>query len=279
MANNSADFTFIMTFFTNQKQPDMSTSHLTCSSVLPRHIAIIMDGNNRYGKAHKLGHGGGHVAGKNALDPIVEYCCEVGVEVLTVFAFSSENWQRPANEVALLMQLLSLTIDEQLPKMFAHQIRLRFIGDRDQLSADLQSKMADAEAKTASFTAMTLVIAISYGGQWDMANAARKLAEKVQAGSMALDDINQESLGQYVQLHDAPPVDMLIRTGGDYRLSNFLLWQSAYAELFFTQTLWPEFSDKELAGMVTEFAQRQRRFGKTSEQVAIDVLQSLSTLN
>jgi len=240
------------------------------NTVLPRHIAIIMDGNNRYGKAHRLGSGGGHIAGKEALDPVVEYCREVGVEVLTVFAFSSENWQRPANEVALLMQLLSLTIDEQLPRMIKFEIRLRFIGDREKLSHDLQQKMQAAEATTEKFTKMTLVIAISYGGQWDVANAAKQLAAKVQNGDMVLDDINKESLGQHVQLSDAPPVDMLIRTGGDYRLSNFLLWQSAYAELFFTQTLWPDFTDKELAAMVTEFAQRQRRFGKTSEQVALD---------
>lgn len=244
------------------------------NTVLPRHIAIIMDGNNRYGKAHRLASGGGHIAGKDALDPVVEYCREVGVEVLTVFAFSSENWQRPANEVALLMQLLSATIDEQLPRMMRFEIRLRFIGDRSKLSLELQQKMQAAEEKTAQFTKMSLVIAISYGGQWDVANAAKQLAAQVQNGEITLDDISKESLGQHVQLYDAPPVDMLIRTGGDYRLSNFLLWQSAYAELFFTQTLWPDFTDKELASMVTEFAQRQRRFGKTSEQVAIQQQQA-----
>ncbi len=249
------------------------------NTVLPRHIAIIMDGNNRYGKAHRLGSGGGHIAGKDALDPVVEYCREVGVEVLTVFAFSSENWQRPANEVALLMQLLSLTIDEQLPRMIKFEIRLRFIGDREKLSHDLQQKMQAAEATTEKFTKMTLVIAISYGGQWDVANAAKQLAEKVQNGDMALDDINKDSFADHVQLHDAPPVDMLIRTGGDFRLSNFLLWQSAYAELFFTQTLWPDFTDKELAAMVTDFAQRQRRFGKTSEQVALDRSSNLLPLD
>ncbi len=249
------------------------------NTVLPRHIAIIMDGNNRYGKAHRLGSGGGHIAGKDALDPVVEYCREVGVDVLTVFAFSSENWQRPANEVALLMQLLSLTIDEQLPRMIKFEIRLRFIGDREKLSHDLQQKMQAAEATTAKFTKMTLVIAISYGGQWDVANAAKQLAEKVQNGDMALDDINKDSFADHVQLHDAPPVDMLIRTGGDFRLSNFLLWQSAYAELFFTQTLWPDFTDKELAAMVTDFAQRQRRFGKTSEQVALDRSSNLLPLD
>lgn len=248
----------------------MSTSAVLAPDLLPRHIAIIMDGNNRYGKANDLGKGQGHVAGKDALDPIVEYCVNTGIEVLTVFAFSSENWQRPPSEVALLMQLLASTIHEQIPRMNEYRIRLRFIGDRSQLSDDLQALMADAEAKTADFKAMTLVIAISYGGQWDIAHAAKQLAQQVEAGQLHADDINKELLGNYVQLADAPAVDMLIRTGGEYRISNFLLWQSAYAELFFTQTLWPNFAADELAAMVTEFAQRQRRFGKTSEQIVIE---------
>lgn len=233
----------------------------------PKHIAIIMDGNNRYGKQHALAKGEGHSKGKDALDPIVEYCREVGIEVLTVFAFSSENWQRPPAEVALLMQLLKLTIDEQMPRMQKHHIKLRFIGDRSLLSDELRTQMADAEAQTAHYEAMTLVIAISYGGQWDIAHAAQQLAKQVQAGQLRIEDINKEKLGEYVQLADAPAVDMLIRTGGEYRLSNFLLWQSAYAELFFTQTLWPNFAAEELATMIKEFAQRQRRFGKTSEQI------------
>ena len=245
----------------------MSTPTVLAPVLIPRHIAIIMDGNNRYGTANALGKGQGHVAGKDALDPIVEYCVDAGIEVLTVFAFSSENWQRPPSEVALLMQLLTSTIHEQMPRMNEYRIRLRFIGDRSQLSHDLQTLMADAEAETAHFEAMTLVIAISYGGQWDIANAAKQLAQQVEAGELRAAEIDKEMLGNYVQLADAPAVDMLVRTGGEYRISNFLLWQSAYAELFFTQTLWPNFTADELAAMVTEFAQRQRRFGKTSEQI------------
>ena len=248
----------------------MSTSVFLAPDILPRHIAIIMDGNNRYGKANDLAKGQGHVAGKDALDPIVEYCVETGIEVLTVFAFSSENWQRPPSEVALLMQLLSSTIYEQIPRMNEYRIRLRFIGDRSQLSDSLQALMTDAEEKTADFEAMTLVIAISYGGQWDIANAAKQLAKQVQTGQLQVEEVSKELLGEYVQLADAPAVDMLIRTGGEYRISNFLLWQSAYAELFFTQTLWPNFGAEELSTMVTEFAQRQRRFGKTSEQIVIE---------
>tara|TARA_R110002051_G_scaffold2165_1_gene11176 strand:- start:86 stop:844 length:759 start_codon:yes stop_codon:yes gene_type:complete len=248
----------------------MSTSAVLAPAILPRHIAIIMDGNNRYGKANELGHGQGHVAGKDALDPIVEYCVNTGIEVLTVFAFSSENWQRPPSEVALLMQLLTSTIHEQMPRMNEYRIRLRFIGDRSQLSESLQTLMADAEKKTAEFDAMTLVIAISYGGQWDIANAAKQLAQQVQAGELKAEDVSEELLGNHVQLSDTPAVDMLVRTGGEYRISNFLLWQSAYAELFFTPILWPNFSAEELASMIAEFAKRQRRFGKTSEQVVIE---------
>ena len=249
----------------------MSTFSSLDHAIVPRHIAIIMDGNNRYGKANALNRGQGHVAGKDALDPIVEYCLEAQVEVLTVFAFSSENWQRPPSEVALLMQLLTATIHEQMPRMNKYRIRLRFIGDRCQLDDNLQVLMRDAEAKTAHFTAMTLVIAISYGGQWDIAHAAKQLALQVAAGTLQAEDIDEEMLGQYVELADTPAVDMLIRTGGEYRISNFLLWQSAYAVLFFTPTLWPDFTATELALMLQEFAQRQRRFGKTSEQIDTQV--------
>lgn len=237
-------------------------------TTIPKHIAIIMDGNNRYGKAHNLPKGAGHLAGKNALDPIVEHCVKLGVQVLTVFAFSSENWARPPAEVALLMTLLKNTINEQLPRMIKNQIRLRFIGNRSQLSDELQALMADAEAQTAHFVAMTLVIAISYGGKWDIAQACQHIAKQVATGNLNLDDITANTIEQYVELADVPPVDMLIRTGGDYRISNFLLWQSAYAELFFTETLWPDFTPDELDNMMAQFGSRERRFGKTSEQLS-----------
>lgn len=246
---------------------DNMTSQTQTSTAVPQHIAIIMDGNNRFGKANQLATGAGHVAGKDALDPIVEHCLSRGVQVLTVFAFSSENWARPANEVQLLMSLLEQTIHEQMPRMDQYRIRLRFIGDRSQLSPKLAALMADAEAQTAHFEAMTLVIAISYGGQWDIANATKSVAAEVAQGSLQVDDIDVNRLAAHLQLSDLPAVDMLIRTGGEYRISNFLLWQAAYAELFFTPTLWPEFGVDELDQMIEMFANRERRFGKTSEQV------------
>lgn len=240
---------------------------LSMSAVLPRHIAIIMDGNNRYAKAHKLPTGGGHLAGKDSLDPIVEHCARLGIEALTVFAFSSENWQRPADEVALLMQLLTQSIHEQLPRMQRYGMQLRFIGNRARLSADLRTLMADAERQTAAHTGMVLSIAVSYGGQWDITQACQTLARQVQAGSLNPADITPERLAAHLALADLPAVDMLIRTGGDYRISNFLLWQCAYAELFFSDTLWPDFGTQELDAMLADFGSRERRFGKTSEQV------------
>ena len=245
----------------------MPNPQLPPLSIIPKHIAIIMDGNNRYGKSQQLPKGAGHIAGKDALDPIVEHCLARGVQVLTVFAFSSENWARPKHEVDLLMQLLSQTIHEQLPRMHQYQIRLRFIGDTSGLNDELRQLIQDAEQNTAQFDRMTLVIAISYGGKWDIAQACQALAKQVAMGALNRDDIDETALGAHVALSDLPDVDMLIRTGGDYRLSNFLLWQSAYAELFFTPTLWPEFSPDELDEMMTRFASIERRFGKTSEQV------------
>lgn len=237
------------------------------NEALPAHIAIIMDGNNRYAKSQDLAKGQGHLAGKNALDPIVRHCLRLGIDVLTVFAFSSENWARPQSEVDLLMQLLSLTIDEQIPKMNTYQVRLRFIGDRGALPDFLQQKLTDAEQKTAHFDKMTLVIAVSYGGRWDIANATKQLCDEVKNGVLSPSDIDEQSLHRHTALADLPAVDMLIRTGGDRRLSNFLLWQTAYAELFFTDTLWPQFGVSELDTMIAEFGRRERRFGKTSEQV------------
>ncbi len=234
---------------------------------LPKHVAIIMDGNNRFAKKKQLEKGQGHREGKNVLDPIVEYCREVGIEALTVFAFSSENWNRSQYEVDLLMSLLKDTINEQIPRMEKFEISLRFIGDRSRLSPELQDLMLHAEQRTAKFRNMTLTIAVSYGGMWDIADTAKRLAMMVKEHKLDVNQIDSDMFGQNISLGDLAPVDLLIRTGGDYRLSNFLLWQSAYAELYFTQTLWPEFTVEELEHAIDVFNGRERRFGKTSEQI------------
>ena len=237
------------------------------SLLLPKHVAIIMDGNNRFAKKMQMQKGDGHREGKNVLDPIVEHCRKNQIQALTVFAFSSENWNRPQFEVDLLMVLLEETILEQLPRMEKFNIALRFIGDRSRLSSHLRELMLQAEQRTAKFDSMTLTIAISYGGMWDMAQAAKQIAADAVAKKIAIEDINFELFGQHVSMADLPAVDLLIRTGGDFRLSNFLLWQAAYAELYFTQTLWPEFTVEEFDDALAVFAGRERRFGKTSEQI------------
>lgn len=244
------------------------------SSRLPKHVAIIMDGNNRFAKKNQMQKGEGHREGKSVLDPIVEHCRKRKIQALTVFAFSSENWNRPQYEVDLLMKLLEDTIHEQLPRMQKFNIALRFIGDRSRLSPELQALMLQAEQMTANFDSMTLTIAISYGGMWDMAQAAKQIAADVLINKLELDAINADVFGQYVSLSDLPPVDLLIRTGGDFRLSNFLLWQAAYAELYFTETLWPEFTTEELDDAFAVFGGRERRFGKTSEQIQQEKLEN-----
>ena len=237
------------------------------NSLLPKHVAIIMDGNNRFAKKMQMQQGAGHREGKNVLDPIVEHCRKNQIQALTVFAFSSENWNRPQFEVDLLMKLLQETIQEQLPRMEKFNIALRFIGDRSRLPAHLCELMLQAEHRTANFDSMALTIAVSYGGMWDIAEAAKKIAAQAVAQKIAVDDIDVALFGQNVSMANLPAVDLLIRTGGDYRLSNFLLWQAAYAELYFTQTLWPEFTVDEFDDALAVFAGRERRFGKTSEQI------------
>lgn len=237
------------------------------NSLLPKHVAIIMDGNNRFAKKMQMQQGAGHREGKNVLDPIVEHCRKNQIQALTVFAFSSENWNRPQFEVDLLMKLLQETIQEQLPRMEKFNIALHFIGDRSRLPAHLCELMLQAEHRTANFDSMTLTIAVSYGGMWDIAEAAKKIAAQAVAQKIAVDDIDVALFGQHVSMANLPAVDLLIRTGGDYRLSNFLLWQAAYAELYFTQTLWPEFTVDEFDDALAVFAGRERRFGKTSEQI------------
>ncbi|PPB86515.1 polyprenyl diphosphate synthase [Acinetobacter soli] len=241
---------------------------------LPKHVAIIMDGNNRFAKKNQMQKGDGHREGKNSLDPIVEHCRSRGIQALTVFAFSSENWNRPQIEVDLLMKLLEEAIHEQLPRMRKFNIQLQFIGDRSRLSPHLRDLMRSAEQETASFSSMTLTIAVSYGGMWDIAEAAKKIASDVHTGHLDIGQIDASLFGQYVSLNELPPVDLLIRTGGDYRLSNFLLWQAAYAELYFTETLWPEFSTQEFDHALDVFAGRERRFGKTSEQIQQDKIEN-----
>ena len=237
------------------------------SGELPRHVAIIMDGNNRWAKRRGRPGPEGHKAGEAAVHRVVEHAARTGIEVLTVFAFSSENWRRPENEVAALMSLFLEALTRKVAELHGNGIRVRFIGDLARFSPDLQDGMKAAEELTRDNVRMTLVIAVNYGGQWDMAHAAQRLAAEVAAGRLAPAEITPERMGHFVQMADLPPVDLLIRTGGEMRISNFLLWQTAYAEFYFTDALWPDFDGAELDRALADYAGRQRRFGRTSEQV------------
>jgi undecaprenyl diphosphate synthase len=233
---------------------------------LPRHVAIIMDGNGRWAAARKLPRHAGHKAGISALRACVQTCTARGIGALTVFAFSSENWARPPEEVSLLMGLFVDALDQEVDELHANGVRLRFIGDRQRLAVRLQSYLAAAEARTGANDKLSLNIAMSYGGRWDLACAVRTLAAKCAAGALRAADITEEQLGQALALAQQPDPDLFIRTGGEHRISNFLLWNLAYTELYFTDCLWPDFDAGELDAALAFFAARERRFGRTSEQ-------------
>jgi len=233
----------------------------------PRHIAIIMDGNGRWAKRRLMPRFAGHKAGVEAVRGVVENCAKFGVEVLTLFTFSSENWRRPAKEVGLLMDLLHSALGREVKRLHDNNVRLRFIGDRSAFSEKLQSRFNEGELTTKNNTGLTLVIAINYGGRWDMTQAARSIAQKVERGELRSTDVNQDLLSSNLSLHELPDPDLFIRTGGEKRVSNFLLWQLAYAEMFFTDTLWPDFNEASLEEAINSFVSRQRRFGRTGEQV------------
>ena len=243
--------------------PDFDSS----APAIPRHVAIIMDGNNRWAKQQGLRGVEGHKEGARAVRNTVENCARVGVEVLTVFAFSSENWRRPEDEVNALMNLFLEALTQEVPDLHANGIRLTFIGDLSAFKPELRRKMDNAVELTAANNGMTFAVAVNYGGQWDIANACRQLAQEVEQGNLRADQINAELVQRHISLGDLPPPDICIRTGGEHRISNFMLWQLAYAELYFTDLYWPDFDQSALDEAFADFNRRQRRFGRTSEQV------------
>jgi undecaprenyl diphosphate synthase len=234
---------------------------------LPRHIAIIMDGNGRWAKSRNLPRPMGHRQGVKAVRLVVEACRQRGIQALTLFAFSSENWRRPKTEVSLLMDLFVRTIKKEVDALHRNGVRMRFIGDRSAFDPKMRALMVAAEQQTADNKQLTLVIAVNYGGRWDVADAARRLAAKALAGEIGVEEINADTLGQALSIADLPEPDLFIRTGGEQRISNFLLWQLAYTELYFTDLLWPDFDAAALDAALHCFAGRQRRFGQTGDQV------------
>jgi len=234
----------------------------------PRHVAIIMDGNGRWASRRRLPRFAGHKAGVETVKEVVRACGEKGIEVLTLFAFSSENWRRPQEEVGLLMGLFMTALDQQVRKLHEHNIRLRIIGDRSAFSRTLQQRIEAAEALTGNNSGLNLVIAANYGGRWDVVQATRIIAARVGAGALNPDEIDSALMQSLLSLSDLPEPDLFIRTGGEKRVSNFLLWHLAYTELYFTDTLWPDFDRQAFDGALASFATRQRRFGRTGDQVA-----------
>ena len=229
---------------------------------LPRHIAITMDGNGRWAAARGLARTAGHKAGLTPVRMCIEQCSQRGVEALTLFAFSSENWRRPAEEVGSLMGLFVEALDREIDELHRQSVRLRFIGERRSLSVRLQAHIAAAEARTAANAGLKLQVAMSYGGRWDIVQAAQRLARECASGALRADEINEETLAARLALAGLPEADLLIRTGGEQRISNFLLWDLAYAELYFSMRLWPDFALSDLEEALAYFAGRERRFGR-----------------
>ncbi len=239
----------------------------TGAGPVPRHVAVIMDGNGRWAEQRALPRAAGHRAGARAVRATIEQSVRHGVAALTLFAFSSENWRRPQEEVGVLMQLFLDALDREVAELETNGVRLRFIGDRARLGPDLGERMAAAEARTAAGGRLDLVVAIAYGGRWDLAGAARRLAAECVAGRMQPAAIDEAAVGAQLANAGRPEPDLFIRTGGERRISNFLLWDLAYTELWFTDTLWPDFDAAAFDAALADFAGRQRRFGCTAAQV------------
>ncbi len=234
---------------------------------LPRHVAIIMDGNNRWARAHGLSGARGHRAGVEAVRTVIRRAAERGIETLTLFAFSSENWKRPSSEVSALMELFLMALKREVRKLHEHGIRLTVIGERERFSSSIQQHIERAEALTAGNDGLHLVIAANYGGHRDIALAARRLAARVEAGELAAAAIDEQLLERELEQGSVPPVDLCIRTSGEQRISNFVLWQLAYSEFYFSPLLWPDFSADAFEAALNDYCRRQRRFGMTQEQI------------
>jgi undecaprenyl diphosphate synthase len=230
-------------------------------TAIPHHIAVVMDGNGRWATRRYLPRVAGHKKGLDTLRECVRRCGEVGVKVLTVFAFSSENWNRPADEVSGLMELLAGALAREVPQLQGEGVRIHFVGDRARLSDKVQAGLAQAEAATVGNARLVFNVCFNYGGRWDIAQAAARLAARGEP-------ITEQSLDRAMALAHVPDPDLLIRTGGEQRISNFLLWQAAYSELYFTDKLWPDFDAAALDAAIADYGRRERRFGRTSEQLA-----------
>lgn len=234
---------------------------------LPRHIAIIMDGNGRWAKARRLPRVAGHRAGVEAVRRVVEACAQRGVIGLTLFAFSSENWRRPAGEVGLLLDLFVAALERESRSLHKNNVRLRVIGNTEAFPEKLRAMIRESESLTQNNNGLQLNIAANYGGRWDVLQATRQLVERARQGTLTADEVTEETFASLLTLSNLPEPDLFIRTGGEQRISNFLLWHLAYTELYFTDVPWPEFDERALDAALNSFSGRERRFGRTSEQI------------
>ncbi len=236
-------------------------------SALPKHIAIVMDGNGRWAKQRQLARTAGHQAGVESARELIEACVDKGIETLSLFAFSSENWHRPTEEIDTLMRLFLISLNREVNKLHESKVQLRFIGDIARFNDKLQKSIRHAEGLTKNNTGLKLIIAVNYGGRWDMMQSCRKLAQQVLDGKLKVEDISSDNFNLFLSTADLPEPDLFIRTSGEKRISNFFLWQLAYTELYFTDVLWPDFRKDTFNAALADFANRQRRFGKTAEQI------------
>lgn len=246
---------------------DKVTADTATYDKLPKHVAVIMDGNGRWAEKRAKPRYAGHRAGVTPVRMIVEKSAEAGLDYLTLFAFSSENWRRPPEEVSRLMGLFFDVLRKEIDELDRNNVRIRFVGQVESLSERLQKRMQAAVERTASNTGLNLIIAVAYGGRWDITHAMRSIAERVDTGELAVNDIDQDVVSGAMALSGIPDPDLLIRTGGERRISNFLLWNLAYSELYFCDCLWPEFDESEFRAALEYFARRQRRYGKTAKQL------------
>ncbi|MFM2485852.1 isoprenyl transferase [Celerinatantimonas yamalensis] len=242
-----------------------SANHV--SGALPRHVAIIMDGNGRWAKQRGRIRVLGHHAGAKAVRKVVKNAAKLGIEQLTLFAFSSENWRRPAEEVSQLMKLFMTLLQREVKMLNKHNIKLRIIGNRGGFTQSLQQKIANAEALTANNSGLSLNIAANYGGRWDITQQIRYFADKISRQELTVEQVDEAMINNALSDHSVGDVDLMIRTGGEHRISNFLIWQLAYAELYFTNQLWPDFDEQDFSDALASYVQRERRFGCTSEQI------------
>lgn len=252
---------------TPEQNNDLPDSGIPSVTSIPKHVAIIMDGNGRWAQKRGLPRVAGHKAGVETVRTVIQACAEKGVEVVTLFAFSSENWRRPKKEVSLLMSLFLAALQREVKKLHKNGVQLRIVGDVSAFDKKIQEQIKKSEELTKDNKTLVLNIAANYGGQWDITQAVKALAVQIESGDLKAEDISSDLIRQNLLMNDLAEPDLFIRTGGEQRISNFLIWQLAYSELYFTDTLWPDFDRQAFEDALTSFAGRQRRFGHTGEQI------------